>query len=151
MKHKLSKEDMDLAYETAYRRYLASSGSTHERRSIEGSFIIKLRGFGAEIAVARMFHIEPKMNDGILAKYDLVINEKKVDVKHNYHPKGDLLVPSKKKDDGCNVYILVGGDFPEYELVGWVYAEELFKPENIKTYNGYESYKVYFKDLKIFK
>lgn len=49
---------------------------------------------------------------------------------------GRLRVPLRKPPDELDIFILVRGSMPNYELVGWIRAGEVMKPENIDNPNN---------------
>lgn len=52
-------------------------------------------------------------------------------VKWVFHRDGRLRIPKKKPPDPLDIFILVRGTMPHYELVGWLRAGDGMKPEYI--------------------
>jgi len=93
-----------------------------------------INSMGGEIAVARIFKIHPDLStEPRRGGPDNIINGKVVDVKTTTYENGRLLAILDKKKDPCEIYILVRGTLPNYELSGWCYGEELFREGNIKN------------------
>ena len=75
---------------------------------------------GAELAVAKYFNVYPEIspirsNEGDCPFFDLVMGDKKLEVKSTKRLDGNLLV---KKWKPMLTYILVCGTMPSYKIVG---------------------------------
>lgn len=72
--------------------------------------------------------------------YDFKLhNGKTVDVKHTHHKTGYLSVNTSKSTKRTDIYVLVRGTAPLFEIAGWASAEEVFRDDNINL-KGREPY-----------
>lgn len=99
-----------------------------------------LEGIGSEIAAAKAFNVYPDLEVGHIPTADLVIDGYTIDIKSTKYATGHLLATKTKLDRQCDVYVLVVGTFPNYELKGWCSKSDLFKPENLKDLGMGEGY-----------
>ena len=65
-----------------------------------------------------------------LPTHDLICNGKTVDVKTTKYRTGRLIIMPHKKNDQCDMYLLVVGEFPEYTVVGYATYDEIVQEEN---------------------
>jgi hypothetical protein len=72
-----------------------------------------------------------------------------VDVKTTKYKTGKL-IERKSTKSKADVYVLVTGEFPVYELVGWVYSVDLFKAENLTDLGHGETYAISQNKLNLF-
>ncbi len=89
------------------------------------------QGIGGELAVARAFNVYPCLELSPDSGFDLLIKGKKVDVKTTKYPNGRLLAKLNQRDDEVEVFLLVTGKFPEFNIVGYAATDELLNKENI--------------------
>lgn len=91
---------------------------------------------GAEIAVCRALNIYPDLSlaNGHAARpvHDGVWGVGTIDVKHTQWQNGGLAAVAGKNGKRTDYYVLVTGSLPEYVLVGWCYAEDLFDESNLR-------------------
>ena len=92
-----------------------------------------LEGFGAELAFCKLMNIYPDLETGNnLPPYDCVSRfGVTIDVKTTKYPKGHLLATLKKKNNPPDKYVLMVGEFPEYQIVGEIGADEFLQDSNI--------------------
>jgi len=91
-----------------------------------------LDGLGAEVVAAKFLNLYPDLTPGPRSGgADLINGRHTIDVKHTRYKNGRLLATLKKADTPCDVYVLVTGKFPEYEIVGWAWGAELLQEQNI--------------------
>ncbi len=116
-----------------------------------------INGFAGEIAVARVINSYPDFSIGPHRRgYDLKMRGKKgqdvrIDVKTTRHQAGYLIAKKWRKVDDCDMYVLVSGTMPRYEIQGWVWSVELINPSNISD-NGYgEHYHMERSQLRVWK
>lgn len=109
-------------------------------RGPQSSIQTDITGLGGEVACAKYLGIYPNLEfDTIeIPKHDLILpNGLRVDVKTTEVMTNQLLVPYHKKDKGgVEIYILVVGTFPEFYIIGWLTAEEVFD-EKYKSNPGH--------------
>ena len=80
---------------------------------------MNMEAAGAELAVAKMLNVYPDLSptSGELPKWDLRGHGARFEVKRNHLATGDLLVPKLNSE---LVYILVCGELPKYNVVGYL-------------------------------
>jgi hypothetical protein len=95
---------------------------------------IDLEGFGAEMAFCRLFNCEPDTTDGLKNDdYDTITKKgNKVDIKWTANINNGLLVKASKEKKMVDVYVLVVGNFPTYEIIGYALKDDVFKEDNLK-------------------
>jgi len=92
-----------------------------------------INGMGGEIAVCKYFNRFPDLTIGPhFSGYDLKIKGQRVDVKTTTYSPGYLQAKQTKKQDACDIYILVHAEFPRFEILGGVTAKELIHNGNLK-------------------
>lgn len=97
-----------------------------------------IEGASAECAVAKHRDI---FWDGSFGTFTDKPDVGPYHVKWVFHRDGRLRIPKKKPPDPKDIFILVRGTMPHYELVGWIRAGEVMKPENVDNpYNRGEEY-----------
>jgi hypothetical protein len=117
---------------------LAKRGKIVDRKYGSGSSLDNLiNAYGAEIAVCRLLNKCPDMSTHVTdaGHYDLVGFGGTIDVKWRKYPKSSLMVQQWKNKEGkrCDIYILVTGEMPSYVVVGYAYAEHIFRDDRIAT------------------
>ena len=91
-----------------------------------------LDGIGGELAFCKLMNVYPDTDTDLWPDSDAVTKYgESVDVKTTRRVNGRLVMPLFKANKQSDLYVLMVGTFPEYQLVGIISAEEVFKPENI--------------------
>lgn len=136
MKIKLNPAEVALAKHLAERRYSGNrnAGVASQQVGPQDIKFIDLNGVGGEIAAAKALNVYPDFDISPRAKgCDLVSPlGKSVDVKTTTYRTGRLISIISKEQCDCDIYVLVIGELPDYDVVGWCTAEEFIKPENVK-------------------
>jgi hypothetical protein len=65
---------------------------------------------------------------------------KTIDVKTTRYESGRLLVTPNKKDSATQIYVLVVGTAPSFNVIGYAPKEEVFADRNYRELNGRWSY-----------
>ena len=92
-----------------------------------------INGMGGEIAVCKYFNRFPDLTIGPhFSGYDLAVKGQRVDVKTTTYSPGYLQAKPTKKQDACDIYILVHAEFPKFEILGGVTAKEFIHDGNLK-------------------
>ncbi len=136
MRVNLNQAEQQLAIHLALSRHANArkKGKDNLRMGNQADWITDLEGIGGELAACRYFGVYPDTEIDLeeLPKFDLVTKKgATVDVKTTKYRNGRLLATLKKQVGDCDIYVLVTGEFPEYELKGWAKAEELLCEKNI--------------------
>jgi len=85
---------------------------------------INVEGFGAELAFCKHFNIYPDFSiHNRAGEHDYDYGGARIDVK--FSPTPFLIVPPHKKKGSADVYTLIGGQYPHYEMIGWCYEDQL--------------------------
>ena len=114
-----------------------------------------INGFAGEIAVARVINAFPDLSIGPHRRgYDLKMRgnnneDVRIDVKTTRHKEGYLIAKKWRKSEDCDMYVLVSGTMPRYEIQGWVWSVELINPSNLSD-NG-EHYHMERSQLRVWK
>tara|TARA_R110000744_G_scaffold55149_3_gene116664 strand:+ start:134 stop:655 length:522 start_codon:yes stop_codon:yes gene_type:complete len=116
-----------------------------------------INGFAGELVVARVingypdFSIGPHRRGFDLKMRDYNKNDVRIDVKTTRKQDGYLISKKWRKVDDCDMYVLVSGSMPRYEIQGWVWSVELVNPSNLSD-NGYgEHYHMERSQLRAWK
>lgn len=124
--------------------------STQKQYSSLDPLELNRQGFGAEMAFCIWDNVYPDFaihnNSG---GYDAIDSQgRRVDVKCSN--TNFLLAPEYKDVDECDIYVLIKGRFPTYNLVGWLYSSELINEKNLDYHfnKDKKSYAVLAEDLR---
>jgi len=155
MREALSIADQHLAVSIASARTEVNRkrGNNNLRVSHKPQAEVELNGMAAEIFAARYFGVEPdtQIGDETYPAFDFKTNKgATVDVKFSATESGNLLVYPNKKNNPCDYYVMVKGNFPCYEMYGYATADEVFLDENYTTIKGKGAYQVMKEKLRKF-
>ena len=137
----LNQIEQDLAQEVGTKRHqqhLANGTNS----SVQSNPSNDINGFAGELCLARVLNVYPDLSIGPHRRgFDLKMRGKRgedirIDVKTTRHQAGYLIAKKWRKVDDCDMYVLVSGRMPRYEIQGWVYSVELVNPSNLSD-NGY--------------
>ena len=92
---------------------------------------MELEGCGSELAAAKALNVYPDLTNEEPALADLIFHGNTVDVKVTKYKSGKLLAPLNKKNKSCDLYVLVIGQFPNYEVVGVATKEMLISKDSV--------------------
>lgn len=92
---------------------------------------VEIDGLGAELAYCKAFNLWPDLTVSVRSGgADAVHANRSVDIKHTAWVKGWLLVTPDKVEKGTDIYALVTGTLPNYTVVGYATAGEIFRDDN---------------------
>jgi hypothetical protein len=153
---KLNKAEQVLAKYLAQARHdnARSKGKPNLKMGNQSDWETDLEGIGGELAACKHFGVYPdtEINLTSFPKFDLITKKgNKIDVKTTKYKNGKLLATKKKRRGECDAYVLVVGEFPNYELVGWASDSELLDPKNIVDLGHGEGYALTQEQLRRFK
>lgn len=136
MKIILSDVEKKLAVYIAKARYSAAreSGVPDLKVGPQDNWQTDLEGVGAELAFCKHHNVYPDFEiDGYGVSDCISKTLGLVDVKSTKYRQGRLLVIKKKMDLPVlpNTYVLMIGEFPEYEFAGYISAKELLTEKNL--------------------
>jgi hypothetical protein len=123
---------------------------------------INVDGCGAELAFGHIFNLFPNLTiEPISASKgedmgDFIFNGKTIDVKQTIYPQGKLISAWWKKDNACDLYALMVGEFPTFIFKGITTKEELYQDFRLTDFGrrnrAYAMYQVELDELdEIFK
>ena len=146
----LNEIDMGVALLISEGRLQADINAGRKLHSISGLNASgrMLAGTQAEVAVAKMLNLYPDTDVANLGLFDLVLGEKKVEVKTTNYARGNLLVPVYKLADRADIYILTVSQAPVFTVVGFALDTDLFCQSNIVDLGYGRTYRVMAKDLR---
>lgn len=100
---------------------------------------IDIQAFGAELAFCKLHNLYPDLtlmirtgSDDCSLPFKPGVPNRSIDVKWTGRKNGRLIVAYYKKNLASDIYVLMRGHLPMYEYLGWIYARDLFKPENVE-------------------
>ena len=112
----------------------------------------EINAFGAEMAFCKFIGVYPDFStDPRSGGSDCEYNGCTYDVKHTPRLDGNLIVDIDKELGMSDFYVLVRGDMPTYEVVGWVHEAHIIKKNMINHRLPVPGYFMNAGDLKEFK
>lgn len=129
---KLNDGELIAANAIARERQLRNTNANVKEKKVDqnrSAFRIGYEGICGELVVAKLFNlcadlsVEPRGGSA-----DLILQDRtRVDVKTNTRRPhdGDLICRNGKKIDDIDIFILVRGTIPVFDVVGWCYAQDL--------------------------
>lgn len=146
----LTAEEQSLARFIAKKRTDANKqAKTHHNWGEVDPYEIDLIGFGAELAFASVANVYPDLTTEVRkGTPDFIFGRGyKGDVKWTGMVNPHLLVKKEKKAvDPADLYVLMIGDYPIYELIGFALGEQVFN-SRITNYGFGDNYTVYIEEL----
>jgi hypothetical protein len=99
-------------------------------------------GFAAELAFCKAMNLHPDLavTNQSLTHDCVARNGNTIDVKTTRWPNGQLLVTPNKKESQTQIYVLVVGTAPSFDVIGYASKEEVFADANFGELNGRWSY-----------
>lgn len=94
----------------------------------------EIDGIAGEIAVAKLLGVYPDIDPTPrVGGADLVSKTGvRVEVKTTHHETGKLIAQKWKTPKDSDIYVLVIGSLPEFDIRGWMYSTELLRPERLE-------------------
>ena len=152
----LNQVEQNLAKEVGIKRHqqnLANGTNSSAQSEPEND----INGFAGELAVARVINAYPDLTIGPHRRgYDLKMRGNKgenvrIDVKTTKHNPGYLIAKHWRKVTDCDMYVLVSGKMPRYEIQGWCYSVELINRSNLSDMGYGEHYHMERSQLRVWK
>lgn len=133
-------------------RKAGSSNLIDELKGSHDHLLYEIIGFKAEMAFAKKYNIYPDLEIHCRSgSYDLLINDKRVDIKATMRPNGQLLVHRTKSKKESDIYVLAVVNGNVIDFKGWLQTEECFAEENIKDLGHGPTYAIPQDKLRRFK
>ena len=124
-----------------------TAGVVDQKRSASSGVEIDIDGIGAELAFAKLMNVYPDL--GISPRQgsaDAELAGVRIDVKTTRHPHGRLFAMPHKT--GIDLWVLVVGVFPTYEIKGVYDTKRLFVAERLRNLGRGDNYVVEQSDLE---
>jgi hypothetical protein len=132
MRVNLSENELRVARMVAVERQLYSRKRYEDKKKMEDGFQADVDGMVAEMCFGKLFNYYLDFSVG-KKKEDFVSRKgETIDVKSTRYKTGRLLATLDKKEDPCDIYVLMVVDDQGGWYRGYVRKEELFRDENIK-------------------
>lgn len=132
MRVDLSENELRVARMVAVERQLYSRRNYEDKKKMEDGFQADVDGMVAEMCFGKLFNYYLDFSVG-KKKEDFVSRKgETIDVKSTRYKTGRLLATLDKKEDPCDIYVLMVVDDQGGWYRGYVRKEELFRDENIK-------------------
>jgi len=156
MRITLNEAEQKLALYLAKARYLnaRNNGTKDLKVGGQSNEETDLEGIAGELVACKFFNVYPDTETNLkdLPKYDLLTSKgSRVDVKTTKYKNGRLLATLNKKVCEVDIYVLVIGNFPVYDVVGWAKSEELIADQNIMNLGRGDGYALSQDQLRAFK
>jgi len=124
----LTNAEEKVVHHTANKRFTAnrSAGFENKKMGPQSNEFIDINGFGGELAFCKAMNLYPdfKIVPGGVGLVDAVLRDgRRVDVKTSKHPLANLI--ARKIPADVDIFVLVRGEIPDYEIVGYTTPEEL--------------------------
>lgn len=144
MKIELTASEMAIANVVAAMRTTCNRAAGIVERKIgnHSSYQMDVDGFAAELAFCKAMNLNPDLaiTNQSLTHDCISRNGKTIDVKTTRCEGGRLLVTPNKKDSQTQIYVLVVGTPPAFNVIGWATKEEVFDARHFRELNGRWSY-----------
>ena len=133
------------------RQLCARAASVRDaKKGPQSGYDTDLEGVGAEFAFCKAFNYWPDLTVGPKSGgWDVKTRSgQTVDVKVTRYADGRLLATTKKTKSDSDLYVLMVGKFPTYELKGYTTADELLREENLADLGHGPTYAMEQGDLR---
>lgn len=150
---RLNENEQRLARQLAKERSTKNrkAGRSNKKHGPQSNKATELDGVGGELAFAKALNLYPDLKD-YPGKHDMVVCGKTVDVKTTRYPFGHLEVSTDKTPGEVDIYALVTGEMPEYQVIGWMCGDRLMKKKRLYTHkHGSQVYRASQEELKPFE
>jgi len=128
----LTREEVRLSVFMGKSRYACarSNGVLDAQIGDQDKAFIDINGFAGELAVCRALNVYPDLSvSPRQGSWDCEYEGSRIDVKTTHHLNGRLLVSPKKGADWTDIYVLVVGRMPDFEIKGWMMTASVFDRE----------------------
>ena len=141
MKIELSDFEQKICVAAAKRRYKDSraAGIHNAKVGPQSNYETDLSGIAGEFACAKAFNVYPDLTFYVRkGGVDLTLaNGTRLDIKTTKYPSGKLLARKSCVDNDIDAFVLVTGEFPNYDIKGWATKEHLVSEESYRPMGKY--------------
>lgn len=101
----------------------ANNFTDHRKAEKQTAEFIEQNGLGGEVAFCKAFNVYPDIATDYPSEHDAVLpNGIKAEIKTTQYKTGKLIV---RRLNDADVYVLVTGVFPEYNIIGFIHSGEI--------------------------
>jgi hypothetical protein len=91
-----------------------------------------LEGICGEFAFCKAMNLYPDLSiSPRKGGDDVLLNDKKMDIKTTKYKSGKLLARRSKSKTPSDIYVLIVGQRPSYNIVGWCSSADLIQDKNL--------------------
>jgi len=112
--------------------YGNKNGMISRKYDSRDDYALKVEGFGAELAVAKVLNVYPDLTLGY-SKVDLTFYGQTINIKQTKYESGLLLIP-EYQGKTADWYILCTGTPPEYTIRGAMHSEKVLTKERLQFF-----------------
>jgi len=121
-----------------------AAGVKDKKGGPQSNYYTDLHGFGAELAFGKHRNLYPDLGTSPRSGGSDFINAngEEIDIKCTQYKTGKLIVNEKKKKSSTKYFVLMIGEVPDFEIIGYATSDEIFKDENKKELYGRTVYQL---------
>jgi len=143
---KLNEGEAAMATIAAVMRYCVnrSAGVIDKKGGPQTAYHTDLHGVGAEMAFGKHRNLFPDLSVSPRSGGSDFVNTQgdEIDIKCTSYKTGKLIVNEKKKGSSTKYFVLMIGEVPEFEIVGYATADEVFEEKNKTELYGRTVYQI---------
>lgn len=95
-------------------------------------------GFIGELVFCKAANIYPDLDSSRAKPFDCQFNGLNLNIKTTRHINGRLSVNVVKKEENrADIYVLITGEIPEFNIIGFRHKEDIFLEKNFKQLYGF--------------
>jgi hypothetical protein len=131
---KLTESEIKICEWLAKNRYASNrnGGVSDKKIGPQSCEETDLEGICGEFAFCKAVNLYPDMSiSPRKGGDDVLFNGKKIDIKTTKYKSGKLLARKSKSETPSNVYVLIVGQRPNYNIVGWCSSADLIQDKNL--------------------
>jgi len=131
---KLTESEIKICEWLAKNRYASNrnGGVSDKKIGPQSCEETDLEGICGEFAFCKAVNLYPDMSiSPRKGGDDVLFNGKKIDIKTTKYKSGKLLARRSKSETPSDVYVLIVGQRPNYNIVGWCSSADLIQDKNL--------------------
>jgi hypothetical protein len=131
---KLTESEIKICEWLAKNRYASNrnGGVSDKKIGPQSCEETDLEGICGEFAFCKAVNLYPDMSiSPRKGGDDVLLNGKKIDIKTTKYKSGKLLARRSKSETPSDVYVLIVGVRPDYNIVGWCSSADLIQDKNL--------------------
>jgi len=121
-----------------------AAGVVDKKGGPQSTYHTDLHGVGAEMAFGKHRNLFPDLSVNPRSGGSDFVNTQgdEIDIKCTSYKTGKLIVNEKKKESSTKYFVLMIGEVPEFEIVGYATADEVFEEKNKTELYGRTVYQI---------